>query len=260
MFHIDSFSVRFSGAAISLAAMILFILPMAVGIKNIGNIFGLFITLMFFIYFAFNNFSSKFLTGLWHHKAGKVSVIALISFLAVGFALAAVISAFMIKHAYFNKNDISKPAIVLGCKVNGTNASAMLSRRLDTAAEYMTEFPDAVIIVSGGQGDTEDISEAECMKNYLTGKGFDPDRIIKEDKSENTYENIQFSKKYLDDNNLGDDVTIITDSFHQLRASIIADDLKLKTTAISSRTPSYLLPTYWVREWFGVISCVKYLL
>ncbi len=260
MFHIDSFSVRFSGAAISLTALILFILPIMAGIKNIGNIFGIFITFMFFIYFAFNGFSSKLLAGLWHHKAGKVSVIVLLTFLAVGFALAAVISAFMIKSAYFNKNDISKPAIVLGCKVNGTDPSAMLSRRLDAAAEYMTEFPDAVIIVSGGQGDNEDISEAECMKIFLTDRGFDPNRIIKEDKSENTYENIQFSKKYLDEKNLGDDVTIITDSFHQLRASIIADDLGLETSAVSSKTPLYVLPTYWVREWFGIVSCIKYLL
>ncbi len=260
MFQINCFSVRFAGAAISLTALILFFTPISVGIKNIGNIFGIIITLMFFIYFAFNKLSSKFFASIWQYKAGKISIISLISFLAIGFVLAAVISAFMIKSAYFNKPDTAKPAILLGCKVNGEDPSLMLSRRLAAATDYLNEFPDTMIIVSGGQGESEDISEAECMEKYLINNGIDADRIIKEDKSENTYENIVFSKKYLDENNLGNDVVIITDSFHQLRASVIAHDQELEVSGVSSGTPIYLLPTYWVREWFGIISCIKYLL
>lgn len=259
MFHIHSIPARLAGSVICLAALILFIAPITVGIKNIGNIFGIAISFFFFIFFTFNESVSKFTAGLWQNKAGKVSVIAVVTFLAVGFALASVISVFMIKSAYFNKNDISRPAIVLGCKVNGTKPSAMLQRRLKAAVEYLNEFPDAKIIVSGGQGDNEDISEAECMKKYLTDKGYDPDRIIKEDKSENTYQNIEFSKRYLEANNLGNDVAIITDSFHQMRASIIAGKLDLEVSGVSSTTPFYVIPTYWVREWFGIVSCIKYL-
>ncbi len=251
MFYIENNAVRFTGLAISLAAMIFFCFPFQFGIKNIGNLFGIFISQLFLIFFIFNRQISSAAYHLWQHTVGKIIISAVVSFLIAGFILAAVISAFMVKTA-FNRPDSPKTAILLGCKVNGLSPSLMLKRRLDTAYEYLTENKDAIIIVSGGKGENEDISEAECMKEFLVSKGISSSRVIMEDKSSSTLENLEFSKKLLEEYGLRNEVVIITDSFHQLRASMIAKNLDLKTWNVSAHTPFYLLPTYWVREWFGI--------
>ena len=251
MFGIENNAVRFTGFAMSLAAMIFFCFPFQFGIKNIGNLFGVFISLLFLIFFMFNRQVSSAAYNLWQHTAGKIIISAVVAFLISGFILAAVISAFMVKSA-LNKPDSPKTAILLGCKVNGSTPSLMLKRRLDTAYAYLTENKDALIIVSGGKGENEDISEAECMNEYLVSKGISSSRIIMEDKSASTLENLEFSQKLLEEYGLGNEVVIITDSFHQLRASMIAKNFDLKIWNISAHTPYYLLPTYWVREWFGV--------
>lgn len=253
MFHIESGLIRFTGAAVCAAAGLLFIMPFGLGIKNIGNIFGLIIAVIFFAFFTFNSRISSLLASAWTSVKGKIIISAVCAFFVLGFACAAVISGFMVK-AVLNTPSEPRPAVLLGCKVRGTQPSLMLGRRLDAAFDYLENFPDTVIVVSGGQGPGEDISEAQCMKNNLVGRGISEDRIIMEDRSTDTAENMKFSKKLLDDINAGDEVVIITDSFHQFRASLIARKNGLSAQSVSAETPVYLLPTYWVREWFGVIE------
>ncbi|MCQ2464971.1 MAG: YdcF family protein [Oscillospiraceae bacterium] len=253
MFHIENGILRFAGAAVCAAAGVLFIMPVGLGIKNIGNMFGLAVSVFFFLFFMFNGAVSKLLGRLWQTGAGKVFVSALTVFFAVGFLSAAIMSVFMLRAAA-DKPSEARPAVLLGCKVRGTVPSLMLGRRLEAAYEYLNEFPEACIVVSGGQGEGEDISEAQCMKEYLVRKGISEDRIVMEDRSTDTGENIRFSKELLDSVNAGNEIVIITDSFHQFRASLIASKLGLKTDAVSAATPYYLLPTYWVREWFGIIE------
>lgn len=253
MFHIENGLLRFTGAAVCAAAGLLFMMPFGLGIKNVGNVFGLAVSVIFFILFTFNDKISALLASAWKTGAGRVAISVLTIFFSVGFISAFIISCFMVG-AIMKKPSEPLPAVLLGCKVNGTAPSLMLSRRLDAAYNYLTENPEAYIIVSGGQGKGEEISEAECMKNVLVSRGISSERIIKEDKSTDTYENLNFSGKLLAENGAGDEIVIITDSFHQLRASMIASKFGLKTSSVSSRTPNYLLPTYWVREWFGVIE------
>ncbi len=142
--------------------------------------------------------------------------------------------------------------VVLGCKVNGTAPSLMLEARLDAAYDFLVENPETTVIVSGGKGDDEQISEAQCMYDYLVDRGIPHDRIIMENKSASTYENLKFSKEIIEQKNLCRDVTIITDGFHQLRADMIASELEINSYNVSAKTQIWLLPTYWVREWFGV--------
>lgn len=253
MFHIDNGLLRFTGAAFCAAAGILFLMPFGHGIKNIGNVFGLFISVLFFAFFLFNGKISELLGRLWQTKSGKIIISAVTVFFVTGFLTAAVFSVFMVRAAA-NKPDEARPAVLLGCKVNGTVPSLMLGGRLEAARKYLEEFPEASIVVSGGRGDGEDISEALCMKEYLAARGISEDRIYMEDKSTDTEENLKFSKKILDEHNAGDEIVIITDSFHQFRASLIAEKSGLKPCAVSSDTPYYLLPTYWVREWFGIVE------
>ena len=88
--------------------------------------------------------------------------------------------------------------IVLGAGLRGENLSLILRNRLDAAVEYYNENPEAVIVVSGGQGPDEDIPEAEAMERYLYEQGVPLNKIIKEDKSTSTEENFKFSKELLE--------------------------------------------------------------
>lgn len=257
MFRIDNIAVRLIGSLISLSALVLFVNPVFLGIKNIGNIFGMFISALFFIFLVFNKPVSELMTNMWKAVPGKVIITAVLVFLAAGFLTAFIMSGFMIREIS-NTPKSADPAILLGCKVNGTSPSLMLSRRLKAAAEYLNENEKTIIVVSGGQGENEDISEAECMKRYLVSSGISEDRIIMEDKSEDTEQNLRFSKALLEQKGYGNNVVIITDSFHQFRASMIAKKAGLNTSSYSSQTPGYLLPTYWVREWFGICEQIVF--
>jgi uncharacterized SAM-binding protein YcdF (DUF218 family) len=140
--------------------------------------------------------------------------------------------------------------VVLGSKINGDRPSLMLWRRLRVAADYMEQNADAVCVVSGGQGPDEDYPEALVMRDTLTEMGIDPVRILMEDRSSNTEENLLYSRELVS----GIDRAVIsTDGFHQLRASMYAARAGFQeVSSISSLTPWGLLPAYWVREILGV--------
>ncbi|MBQ7981688.1 MAG: YdcF family protein [Oscillospiraceae bacterium] len=215
---------------------------------NIGNTAGMLAcAALFFI----TIYWSKLLVLLSENKAFRFTAI-IISAIAVALViLAAVISAFMISAANSPPPE-NTTVIILGCKVKGERPSLMLSKRIDAAYEYLSANPSAMCIVSGGQGSDEIMSEAECMKRVLVEKGIAEERIIMEDKSTSTDENLCFSLEKMQENGLSGSVTIVTSEFHQLRAKMIAENYDLETYAVSAPTVWYLLPTYWVREWFGV--------
>jgi uncharacterized SAM-binding protein YcdF (DUF218 family) len=116
------------------------------------------------------------------------------------------------------------------------------------------EHPAADCVVSGGQGDGEDISEAECMYRWLVEKGIDPSRIYKEDQSTSTEENVAFSKEVIEENGLFQKVVIISNEYHIFRAGLIADDHGLVWGAKAARTASWLFPTYYVRELYAILA------
>lgn len=203
------------------------------------------------IFFFWNKFTE--VTALfWSNKAGRVVLSAFGGIFAVCVLLATVISIFMIKEM----NDKPKgetTVVILGCQVNPNGASLMLQRRLNTALNYLTENEDIKVIVSGGKGYDEPISEAECMYDWLVSHGISSQRIYIEDKSTNTQENIAFSKNIIAAEKLSPEITIITDGYHQLRADMFAKKQGITSYNISAPTALWLLPTYWVREWFGIL-------
>lgn len=113
--------------------------------------------------------------------------------------------------------------IVLGAGIRGEKVSGGLKARLDRAAEYHSENPDAIIVVSGGQGPQEDITEALAMERYLLEKGIPEDKILKEERATSTNENFRFSKELLDEKLGGDySVAFVTTDYHIYRAENIA--------------------------------------
>ena len=145
--------------------------------------------------------------------------------------------------------------IVLGAKLNGAVPSTSLKYRLDATLEYYQQFPETTIIVSGGQGNGENISEAKAMKQYLIDKGINKNSIIEENKSTNTKENIIYSKKIMD--SLKKEkytVTIITNNFHCYRSKLLANKNNLTAYTYSAKQQKVLIPHYYIREFFG---CLK---
>ena len=115
--------------------------------------------------------------------------------------------------------------IVLGAQVNGTKLSNSLKLRLERAKEYLDENPETIAVVSGGKGSGEEISEAEAMYEYLVSQGIDETRLIKENRSTNTNENLKYSLALLEEKsnkkpgNLR--IGIVTNGFHVFRGTSI---------------------------------------
>lgn len=143
--------------------------------------------------------------------------------------------------------------IVLGAQVRGRNITDSLKRRLDRTVEYLRKFPEARVIVSGGQGPGEEVAEADAMAEYLIKNGIAENRICKEDRSTSTRENLRFSRQYADAEN--EKIGIVTNGFHIYRASLIAEEEGYRNicTIPASSNPVYQL-NYLVREFFALLQ------
>ena len=142
--------------------------------------------------------------------------------------------------------------IVLGCKVNGDQPSLMLKRRLQKAQEYLQKNPQANCVVSGGMGENESYTEAYVMKKFLTESGIEPERIYEENRSVNTDTNIRYSLELIQKEGLSENLIVCSDGFHQLRAWLYVRRNGAQATAISGRTPFWVVPSYAIRELCGI--------
>ena len=175
-------------------------------------------------------------------------------FLAAGASIAAsaAFSIPMAYAAYGNPPGDNATVVVLGCKVEGDSPSLMLRRRLDAALPYLQSYPEAQCVVAGGQGENEDYTEAYVMRKYLVEQGIDPSRIHMENRSTDTRENLLYTWDLLG----GEDrpIAIATDGFHQMRGRYYGKSAGFtQISALPSPTPWGLLPSYWVREFFGLL-------
>lgn len=180
-------------------------------------------------------------------------IIILFTVLIGGIILLVSLFSFLMMKAANKMPNGDETVVVLGCRVYGERASLMLMERLDAAYEYLIENEGAVCILSGGQGEGEDITEAECMYRYLTKKGIEPKRLYKEEKSTSTRKNLAFSKEIIEQNDLKRDIAIVTNEFHEYRATKVAKALNLNSSAIPAKTAWWLFPTYYVRELYGIM-------
>lgn len=144
--------------------------------------------------------------------------------------------------------------IVLGAQVKESGPSVVLRYRLDRAVSYLKENDNTLVIVSGGKGINEPATEASVMKEYLINEGINEERIIIEDKSNTTKENLINSKKITRDNK---SIGIVTNNFHMYRALLIGKKYKVKAVGIPSKSTSYYLSNNLLRE---VIAFIKFII
>lgn len=218
---------------------------------HIGNILGAVLCAGLFVALLKRAELAAAVMALWETSAGR-TVIIIVSFLGgLCFAAAICISALMI---WAMDIPPQKPVnvIVLGCRVKDSGPSLMLEKRIEAAYEYLSCYPEAVCMASGGKGDDEPYSEAKAIADGLIARGIASDRIILEDRSANTFENIRNSRLIMEELGLPCEAVIVTSEFHQLRARLIAKKQGFTVYSKSSQTFLPLLPAYWIREWLGV--------
>lgn len=184
---------------------------------------------------------------------------ALAALLALLVAAGSFLSALMFRAGRLNPPPEGETAtvVVLGCLVRESGPSLMLRYRLETALQYLQENPEAPVVVSGGQGEREPVSEAQAMAEYLITNGIDETRIYKEDISTNTWQNLAFSAEIIRREALPETLVIVTDTYHQLRAGIFARTQGFSAFyGCSGKCPWGLLPSYGVREMLAVAQAV----
>lgn len=143
--------------------------------------------------------------------------------------------------------------IVLGARVRGEHVTYTLCQRLNVACDYLKKNPSTKVILSGGQGAGEDISEAEAMKRYLGKKGIEEERMILEDQSVNTEQNMAFSIEKMRSTDAS--AVIVTNYFHVYRAVHIAKKKGMtRVEGAGAPVKWYTVPNLYVREAFAVIK------
>lgn len=143
--------------------------------------------------------------------------------------------------------------IILGAQLKTSGPSEILRRRLDRAVEYLNANANTKVIVSGGQGSNEPAAEAVGMKEYLLNVGIAEDRIILEPLSGNTYENLTFSRQFIDSEDAR--VVVVTNNFHVFRAVKIAKKQGYKNVeGLAASAVCGHLPNNLLREFVGVMK------
>lgn len=143
--------------------------------------------------------------------------------------------------------------IVLGAQMKPAGPSVVLKFRLDAAYDYLIANEDTICVVSGGQGANEPCTEAQGMYDYLVERGISPERILMEDKSTDTSENIAFSAEVI--GGTDKDIGIVTNNFHVFRGMMLARHAGFENACgISARSNIYFQPNNLVREFFGIMK------
>jgi uncharacterized SAM-binding protein YcdF (DUF218 family) len=147
--------------------------------------------------------------------------------------------------------------VVLGAGLmGGRRVSPLLASRLERARsvyESLDAQSGPILIVSGGKGSDERLSEAEAMANYLMESGFPAERILKEDQSRTTEENLLYSAALMRESQPeGYRCVVVTNDFHSYRAALIARDLGVPAQVVGSPTAAYFLPSATIREFIAV--------
>ena len=189
-------------------------------------------------------------------KGHRIARCILAVLILVGFLIFAAAEIQVVRYA--NKKDVSpvSAVIVLGAGVYGTIPSLSLRVRLEAALDYISNKPDVPIVVSGGQGSGENITEAQCMRDWLVAHGVDESRIWMEERATSTKENIDFSRAVLQSHGIDTtgNIAVVSSDYHVYRASLywgLPWMVPVPATMDGRWWP--LTVNYFIREAFGVV-------
>lgn len=173
--------------------------------------------------------------------------------ICVGAFAFVVIEGILIYYGNATPTQNAEYVIVMGAKVHGETPSLALRKRLDATLDYAKKNEEAKLIVSGGQGAEETITEAEAMKRYLVERGVEESRIIKEEKATNTEENIRFSKELIESEN--SEIVVVSNGFHIFRCQRLAKKNGFtNVSGLGAPTPFGIHINNYTREAFALVK------
>lgn len=198
----------------------------------------------------------------WAKQSRAGRICKRIFFTGLAVALSCLISIEILILRYGEADNSALPVdavIVLGAGVNGETPSAALGSRIRAAAAYLEQHPDVPVVLSGGQGPGEDISEAEAMRRALWTDSEERNALyLLEDRSTSTAENFRFSKALLEERGLDTEtavIAVVTNDFHCFRSRLIAQRQGLRTIDVPAELPWWwLTANYYAREAFAVVK------
>ncbi|MBD5548695.1 MAG: DUF218 domain-containing protein [Lachnospiraceae bacterium] len=141
--------------------------------------------------------------------------------------------------------------VVLGAGIIGSKVTPLLAARIEKGIELLHYNPNAVLIMSGGQDPGEDIPESKAMANYAVDKGVDTEKIIMEQKSVSTLENLRFSRELM--NIQKPKIIDVTTAYHVFRALILAKQQEIKCVGFGAKTKWYFTLNAFIREFIGYL-------
>lgn len=184
---------------------------------------------------------------------------ALIALMLAGVLCFGMLFAAVMYGAYDHVNGEPEVMLILGCQVKPWGPSILLQDRLDRALEYLEDNPDMVVVVSGGQGPDEPVSEARAMADYLIEHGVEEGGILLEDQSHNTDQNFRCSRQILEQAGYDSEeiqILVVSNGFHLTRARMLAERAGFKDVstlaAPSSHAPSRL--KMYIREPLALVK------
>ena len=226
--------------------------------------FGMLVTYVgpqtFFFVFPLIGIVCFLLAFVWRgHRKGKFViprgiVVAFWSVVSLGVVLFGVLFGMILHGQSVGPKEEADYLIVLGAGLRGERPSLVLRNRINAAAKYLMKNPGSKVVVSGGQGADEPISEAEAMRRGLVELGISESRIIMEDQSTSTNENLTFSKEYIP---AEASVVIVTNKFHVYRACHLARECGYTSVSgLGADNVRWLNPTNYFRECMAVFKDV----
>lgn len=207
---------------------------------------------------------SAWLLALWwfsgfeNEKIRKTAqAIKRITFTAVFAVLLSflVIEGLIVAHQSGTESPDAPTLIVLGAGLHGDTPSAILTARLRTARDYLDAHPEAVAVLTGGQGAGESVTEASAMAAWLTRQGVDPARLYLEEQATDTVENLAFSAALIRREGLSDRTALLSQGFHLFRAERLAEQSGFREVqTVSAPVPQlWLIPSVYLREYCSVL-------
>ncbi|MDR1913733.1 MAG: YdcF family protein [Clostridiales bacterium] len=193
-----------------------------------------------------------------HTKHGMITAYVIAALIGVNLVVFLIFAVFTLSVSFRSPEAGADAVIILGSAIQGEKILPPLQARLDTALEYIRKSPDTLIVVSGGQGRGESITEATAMRQYLIQKGVSSAKIIEETHSTSTEENFLFSLELLKEHvgtNAEYKTVLVTNRFHAYRALKYAAKAGFNAECLSAPSkPFYLLPNNYFREYLAVIE------
>ncbi|QWF85083.1 YdcF family protein [Amycolatopsis sp. CA-230715] len=221
---------------------------------RLANLLSLLAGIALFALYATTVYTVGFVRTPWI-IATVVSMILVAGYFAVLFTAFVLYSAL---YSRLGRRTRATAVIVLGSGLLGDRVPPLLAARLDKAAEChrraVEAGADQVLVVSGGQGEDEDVSEAEAMSAYLRRADIPAEAILLEDKATTTEQNLRYSADLLAARGRHGRLLAVTNNYHVFRTAVLSRRLKLPLDVIGARTASYFMPSAFLREFVALLS------